>query len=53
MLHAEGAAGSINKVGAIFQPFKINDLEMVGQICARWNRLQPWFALAEALKNAA
>jgi hypothetical protein len=25
----------------------------VDQICPRWNRLQPWFELAEALKDAA
>jgi hypothetical protein len=26
---------------------------MVAQICPRWNRLQPWFELARAFKDAA
>jgi hypothetical protein len=45
--------GSINRVGIDFQSFRINDLEMVAQICPRWNRLQDWFELAAALKDAA
>ena len=45
--------GSINEVGCRFQSSGINDLEMVAQICPRWNRLQPWFELVEAFKDAA
>jgi hypothetical protein len=45
--------GSINEVGWRFPSFGINDLEMVAQICPRWNRLQPWFELAGAFKDAA
>ena len=40
-------------VGWRFQSFKINDLELVVQICPRWNRLQPWFELVGAFKDAA
>ncbi len=28
-------------------------VEMVAQICPRWNRLQPWFELVGAFKDAA
>ena len=45
--------GSTNRVGSRFQSFGINDLEMVAQICPRWNRLQPWFELVGAFKDAA
>ena len=45
--------GSINGVGWRFQSFRINDLELVAQIFPRWNRLQPWFELAGAFKDAA
>jgi hypothetical protein len=46
-------SGSIYGVDWGFQPFRINDLEMVAQICPRWNRLQPWFELVGAFKDAA
>jgi hypothetical protein len=49
----ESHSGSIYGVGGRFQSFKINDLELVAQICPRWNRLQPWFELVEAFKEAA
>jgi hypothetical protein len=49
----QDGAGSIYAVGSAFQLFRINDLEMVAQICPRWNRLQDWFELAAALKDAA
>jgi hypothetical protein len=52
-LHAERAAGSIDGVGWRFQSFKINDLELVDQNSASWNRLAHWFGLMEALKKAA
>jgi hypothetical protein len=45
--------GSITEVGVSFQPFRINDLELVAQIFPRWNRLQPWFELVGAFKDAA
>ena len=47
------SGGSIYGVDWGFQAFKINDLEMVAQICPRWNRLQPWFELVGAFKDAA
>ena len=31
----------------------IHERRMVAQICPRWNRLQDWFELAAALKDAA
>jgi hypothetical protein len=37
----------------VFSRLEINDLEMVDQICPRWNRLQQWFELAEAFRTAA
>jgi hypothetical protein len=45
--------GSIYGVGRRFQSFGINDLEMVAQICPRWNRLEPWFELVGAFKEDA
>jgi hypothetical protein len=33
--------------------FRINNLEMVDQTSATWNRLAQWFGLMEALKKAA
>jgi len=47
------AGGSINLVGSRFQSFKINDLEMVAQICPRWNRLADWLRAAEGYAAAA
>jgi hypothetical protein len=44
--------GSIYEVGWRFQPFRINGLEMVAQICPGWNRLQDWFELVGAFKGA-
>jgi hypothetical protein len=35
-------SGSIYGVGWRFQSFRINDLEMVAQICPRWNRTSDW-----------
>jgi hypothetical protein len=35
------------------QPTEPSKTRVVAQICPRWNRLQPWFELAGALKNAA
>ena len=40
-------------MGSRFQSFRINGLKMVAQICPRWNRLQPWFELVGAFKDAA
>jgi len=51
--HDISHSGSIYGVGGRFQTFRINDLEMVAQICPRWNRLQPWFELVGAFKDAA
>jgi hypothetical protein len=46
-------SGSINEVGQRFRSCGINDLELVAQICPRWNRLQPWFELVGAFRSAA
>jgi hypothetical protein len=40
-------------VGNDFQPFRINDLEMVDQNSASWNRLTGWLRRVEALRAAA
>jgi hypothetical protein len=48
-----GLSGSTDGVGSKCQPFRINNLESVGQIFPRWNRLQHWFELAEAFRTAA
>jgi hypothetical protein len=45
--------GSNYGVGRRFQSCRINDLEMVAQICPGWNRLQEWFELVGAFKGAA
>ena len=47
------AAGSINEVGWRFQPFGINDLEMVAQIFPRWNPLTSWMRQIEVFQRAA
>ena len=36
-----------------FQPFRINDLEMVAQICPRWNPLTSWMRQIEDFQRAA
>ena len=45
--------GSIYGVGWRFQSFRINDLEMVAQICPRWNPLPSWMRLIEDFQRAA
>ena len=47
------AGGSINEVGLEFQLFRINDLEMVAQICPRWNRVADWLREADGYSRAA
>ena len=49
---AEGC-GSINEVGWRFQPFGINDLEMVAQIFTGWNRMTDWLGRVAALQRGA
>ena len=54
--HCNGAfptGGSINEVGWRFQPFRINDLEMVAQILTSSNPLTSWLRQVEALQRAA
>ena len=46
-------AGSINGVGWQFQSFGINDLEMVDQNRASWNRITDWLRRVEVLREAA
>jgi hypothetical protein len=38
--------------GSDFQPFRINDLEMVAQICFRWNPLTSWMRQIEGFQRA-
>ena len=45
-------AGSIDKVGGRFQSFGINNLEMVDQNIASWNRLANWLRRVEVLLEA-
>ena len=45
--------GSINEVGWRFQPFRINDLEMVELTGASWNPVVSWLRHVEALRSAA
>jgi hypothetical protein len=45
--------GSIKEVGWRFQSFGINDLEMVAQICPRWNPLTSWMRQIEDFQRAA
>ena len=37
----------------LFQSSRINKLELAAQTCPRWNRLQHWFELVGAFKDAA
>jgi len=46
-------SGSIYGVGGRFQPFRINNLEMVAQIFPRWNRVADWLREAEGYAAAA
>ncbi len=40
--------------GAMVGNLRVNhERRLVAQICPRWNRLQPWFELVGAFKNAA
>ena len=45
--------GSIYSVGRDFQPFRINDLELVAQICPRWNRTTDWLKGLDEFRIAA
>jgi hypothetical protein len=45
-------AGSINAVGGLFQSFRIN-LELVAQICPRWNPMTSWMRHIEAFQATA
>jgi hypothetical protein len=40
-------------MGRRFQPFEINDLELVAQIFPRWNRVADWLRDAERFSMAA
>lgn len=44
--------GSNSGVGGNFQPFRINNLEMVAQISPRWNRVEDWLREAESYSRA-
>ena len=45
--------GSINVVGWRFQSLRINGLEMVAQICPRWNPLTSWMRQIADFQTAA
>jgi hypothetical protein len=44
-------SGSIDGVGTDFQPFAINDLEMVNQNSASWNPMTSWLRRIDALRS--
>jgi hypothetical protein len=46
-------SGSINEVGWRFQPFRINDLELVDQIFTSWNPLTSWFRQIDDIRAAS
>jgi hypothetical protein len=46
-------SGSINGVGARFQAFRINNLELVAQIFTSWNPLTSWIRKIGDYKAAA
>jgi hypothetical protein len=45
--------GSTSRVGCRIQLFRINNLEMVAQICPRWNPLTSWMRQIEDFQRAA
>lgn len=47
------ARGSITGVGWQFQPFGINDLEMVSQIFTSWNQMAEWLRRVDGARAAA
>lgn len=47
----KGCAGSIYSVGRDFQSFGINDLEMVDQNSASWNRIAVWLRRLDGLRG--
>jgi len=49
----ERPSGSIDGVGSDFQPFRINDLELVPHIFPRWNPLTSWMRQIEDFQRAA
>jgi hypothetical protein len=40
-------------VGRDFQPFRFNGLELVAQICPRWNPLTSWMRQIDDFQRAA
>ena len=46
-------SGSINEVGCRFQPCRINELEMVDQTSASWNRIAGWLRQLDLVRSAA
>ena len=51
--NTHGDTGSIYSVGRNLQPFRINKLEMVAQICPRWNRTTDWLKGLDEFRIAA
>ena len=47
------AGGSNSGLGPLFQPFGINNLELVAQTSASWNPLTSWLETVDALRRAA
>jgi hypothetical protein len=44
--------GSNSSLGAIFQPFRINDLEMVDQTIRRWKQIDQFLKSMQQLKES-
>jgi hypothetical protein len=46
----ERPGGSIDGVGSDFEPFQINDLEVVDQTFRSWNHLTNWLRQLDGLR---
>ena len=49
--HPSSIYGSIKRCGCDFQPFRINNLEMVDQNSASWNQIALWLSRIKTLAD--
>ena len=47
----ERPGGSIDGVGGDFEPFQINDLEVVDQDFGGWNQIADWLKIVDAFRS--
>jgi hypothetical protein len=52
LVRVERPSGSIDSVGNDFQPFRINDLELVDLNSVSWNHVATWLHQLAALRSA-